>query len=103
MEAPLQRVAPGLWHRQPGRDIFGKARVIARGERPFGLAAIAPRHQTDRTLRGDMDEIGLGFLDMRGNGARARERQANFRIGWTGERAEADGARKTISKPSLPA
>ena len=35
VEPPLQRIAPGLGDRQPRRDIFGEARVIARGERPF--------------------------------------------------------------------
>jgi len=58
------------------------------GERPFGLAAVAPRHQPDRPFRGDMDEVGLRLGDMRGDGARAGERQANFRIGRTGKRAE---------------
>ena len=63
VEMAQQMVGPILGDQRARAHIFGKARVIAGGEQPPALQAIAPRRPADRPFGGDMDVVGAGGLD----------------------------------------
>ena len=68
----------------PRRHIFGEAGVVAGGEDPLVGEAIATRQPADRAFGGDMDMVGLGFLDAPADLSPGRDREANFRVGGQG-------------------
>ena len=63
MEAPQARVGQPLGNAGAGGNVFGKARVIARGEDPPGLQAVAARQPADRAFGRDVDVVGRRLLD----------------------------------------
>ena len=75
VEIAQPAIGPAFRHRQPGAEIFGKARVVAGGERPADIAAIAPRHDTERPLGDNVDVIGLASLDQARDVTGRRQRQ----------------------------
>jgi hypothetical protein len=87
-------VAVARRHRQDGRagrDILGKARVVAGGEGQPPLHADAPRRQADGPLGGDVDGLGLEVLEHLLHGAVGAQRQLDLRIGRQGRRLEQAG------------
>src|SRR6478609_6636246 len=59
MKAPQRGVKPAFRDWRARRDIFGKSRRVAGGERTAEVSAIGPDHVADRSLRRDMDRIRL--------------------------------------------
>ena len=88
MEALERPIGPGFRDPRPGRDIFGEAGVIARGEGPALAGAGKARRQPDRPLGRDMDVGGSDLLQQASDGGLSHQGQADFRIGRHRKRAE---------------
>ena len=81
MEASQRRIDPAFGDRYARRDVFGKSRRIAGGERPSAPSAIGPHHVADRPFGRDVDRVRLGLLDAARDLPAARQRQAQSGIG----------------------
>ena len=75
------RVGEPLGKAGAGGDIFGKARVIARGESPPCLQAVAAGEPADRAFGGDVDVVRRDLFDAPADFPRRRDRDADVRIG----------------------
>src|SRR3546814_9742178 len=86
-------VAPEPLRRRAGplREIFGKLGVIGGGERPLALQAPAPRRETKRSLRSDMDGVGRRRRDPLADPLFARQGEADGGIGRAWHRRELIG------------
>ena len=89
MEALERPIGPGFRDPRPGRDIFGEAGVVARGEGPALAGAGKARRQPDRPLGRDMDMGGSDLLHEARDGGLSHQGQADLRIGRHRKRAEA--------------
>ena len=67
VETAQRGIAPRFGDRKAGRDVFGKARRIRRGEAKPAFAAVGARHQPDRAFGGDVDRVRPDLLDSRRN------------------------------------
>ena len=88
MKPAFERIAEGLRHWQASGQIFRKARVIARGERPARSYARGPRRKADRAFRRDVDIVRLHRLDPASHLARCDESEADLRVGRHGNSSE---------------
>ena len=88
VEAPQERVGPRCRNAKTRFDILGKAAVIGGGERPAAAHGDAAGRPAERAFGGDVQAIGGKGVDMSLDIARRRQRQADFRIGRTGDGAK---------------
>ena len=84
MKIPQAGIGQPFGDADSGRHIFGEAGVVAGGEDPLVRQAIATRQPADRAFGGDMDMVGLGFLDALADLSPGGDRDANFRVGGQG-------------------
>ena len=81
MKTPQHVVDPLLRDRRARRDIFGKARRVARRERPAVSDAVGPHRMADRAFGRDMNCVGARRLDALGDAFSARHGEPQARIG----------------------
>ncbi len=84
MKIAQARIGQPFGNADPRRHIFGKTGVVTGGEDPLMREAIAPRQPADRSFGGDMDMVGLGFLDALSDLSPGWDCDANFRVGGQG-------------------
>ena len=101
VKAPQGLVGPALGNGRPRGNIFGKARVVARGEQASALEAIAPRRPADRPLGRDVDVVDrgrsrFGGRPRRGRAARFGCWDRSARAGWRNRAASGIGIRRPI-------
>ena len=88
MEPAQDRIDPRCRDRRARRNVFGKARRVARGERPAVAPAIGPHRKADRPFGRDMDGVRLCRFDALGDAAPARDGEPQPGIGRHRERRE---------------
>ena len=88
MKLAQQCVAQANGQANTHLNVFGKAAVIARTEVPPAVDRHTADRPAKRAFRRDMDHIGPEIIDDFTDCRAANEREANLRVGRTGNAAE---------------
>src|SRR5262245_56216995 len=89
MEAPQHRVAQGLRDRKARRNVFRKARRIARREWNVVPEAVGARQKANRSLGREMNSVRPGGFDTARDLTPVWHRKIQIRVSGKGNRRKA--------------